>query len=64
MTSTKTTREILHRLKRRIGRDRARYVRGANDKTAWTTHRDRCFYEANVLAIAMSYIDDELRKLK
>ena len=58
------TKKVLHRIKRRLGRERARYDRWAADVTSPDPHRNRCHYEANMLSLAMGYVDDELRKLE
>lgn len=62
----KATIEVLLRLKRRIGKERARCVRLEKD---YREHKDalgleRAFGEANVLRMAMRFIDQEVEKLK
>lgn len=58
------TISVLHRLKRRYGKERARLDRFAQDTTSSREFRDRCFYEANQWSIAMSQLDEEIRKAK
>jgi hypothetical protein len=59
------TKEVLARLKRRIGRERGRARRiekaafERNDGSA----RERARGEENVLALTMGFIDEELKKL-
>lgn len=59
------TRATLHRLKRRIGRERARANR--LELIAYKNHnsvaRERAMGEANVLSLTIGFIDEELRKL-
>lgn len=58
-------RTVLHRLKRRIGKERAKSQR--LEKTFFEKKdnfgRERAMGEANVLGIAMGLIDEEIRKL-
>jgi chromosome segregation ATPase len=57
-------RASLHRLKRRVGREGARYVRIYNDKYERTgSYDERAFGEANVCETVMRFIDEELAKL-
>ena len=58
------TVKALHRLKRRLGKERARYERWAADAANGSAHKDRCWYEANMLSLAMGFVDDEIRKAK
>lgn len=59
------TKAVLHRLKRRIGKERARAEK--LEKTYFEKKdsfgRERAMGEANVLGLAMGFIDEELRKL-
>lgn len=59
------TKEVLQRLKRRIGRERARASR--LEKSAYEkkdgTGRERARGEETVLGLAMGFIDEELKKL-
>jgi hypothetical protein len=55
-------REVLLRLKRRMGRERGREVRGYNTEAASSAHKDRCWYQANIWGLAMSMLDDELQR--
>lgn len=59
------TDKVLMRLKRRIGKERARCLRLYEDckSTGNTVGVERAFGEANVLAMAMRWIDDEMKKL-
>lgn len=60
------TKKALHRLKRRMGKERARYYRFYEQHKKDKNHlaADRCFYEWNVLNLSIGFIDDELRKLQ
>jgi hypothetical protein len=60
-----STKDALLRLKRRLGRERARHDRWEQEARASgnIVHAERCFGEANVLSLAMGMVDDELRKL-
>ncbi len=55
-------RKALHRLKRRIGKERAQYER-LFDKATSNLSRERAFGEANICGLIMGFIDEELRKL-
>lgn len=63
MTKNPTV-EVLQKIKRLFGRERARLDRWSQDKTSSQQHRDRCLYEANQWNSAMSMLDDEIRKAK
>lgn len=59
------TVKVLHGLKRRIGKERAFYDRVNDEKFEQTGQRDeRATGESNVCGIIMSFIDEELTKLK
>ncbi len=60
------TREVLLRLKRRVGKERARAVRLEKDyrERKNMLGLERAFGEANVLAMTMKFIDQEVEKLK
>lgn len=59
-------KEVLERLKRRIGRERSRIRR--IEKSAYEkgdgTARERARGEENVLSLTIGFIDEELRKLR
>jgi hypothetical protein len=55
---------VLQRLNRRIGREAARCEKAGKDGSASTQFRDRCWYEANVLRMAQSFVTAEIRKAK
>jgi hypothetical protein len=59
------TREVLLRLKRRVGKERARCERlaSAYRVTKDSLGLERAFGEANVLRMVQRFIDDELKKL-
>jgi hypothetical protein len=59
------TDRVLNRLKRRIGKERARCLRLYDEykSTGNTVGLERAFGEANVLSMAMRWIDDEMKKL-
>lgn len=57
------SKEILLRLKRKFGREKARQARWANNESVVSSSRERCAYEANVWSLAMGMVDQELRKL-
>lgn len=57
------TRKVLHKLKRRFGRERARLDKLAsmgNSNPMWV---ERCRYEAAQWSAAMDLLDRELRRL-
>lgn len=57
--------EVLHRLKRRFGRERAQLDRWSNgDEGGGQQFRDRSYYEANQWSAAMGMIDDEIKKVR
>lgn len=60
------TREVLLRLKRRVGKERARCERleATYREKKDTLGLERAFGEANVLRMVQRFIDDELKKLK
>jgi hypothetical protein len=57
------TKEVLLRLKRRLGRERSRFDRFYREATN-PSMKERAYGEANVCGLAMGFIDDELSKLK
>lgn len=65
MSIHQNTKVVLHRLKRRIGKEHARAAR--LEKTFYekkdTFGRERAMGEANVLRLTMGFIDEELSKL-
>lgn len=58
------TLKVLYRLKARNGKERARYAKWAVGAASSPAHRDRCWYEANMLAMTMGFINDEIAKAK
>lgn len=64
MAEKNPTVEALNRLKRRFGRERAQLEREAADTSAPRPYRDRRYCEANQWAVAMSMLDEEIRKAK
>lgn len=64
MAEKNATVKVLHHLKRRFGRERAQLDKSAADTYASTPFRDRCAYEANQWSMAMSMLDEEIRKAK
>ena len=63
MAGSADARKALHTLKRRVGRERMRYVRMYEEKRERDgRHDERLFGEANVCGIIMGFIDEELAK--
>lgn len=64
--STIDPAEVLRRLRRRFGRERARYDKWEKEarQERRTQHADRCFYEATQWSVAMGMLDEEIRKIR
>lgn len=63
MTARNDTIAALHRLKRRIGIQRAWFDHLRRDADSTLT-KERAFGESNVCSMAMGFIDDEIRRIK
>ena len=65
---SKVALQVLYRLKRRLGKERARFLRFYTAEAAkgheHNPHRDRCWYEMNICDLAMGFVDREIHRLK
>lgn len=61
--STEAT-DVLDRLKRRLGKERAVYKKVGESAVASVLHKYECKGKAEGLHLAMALLDDEMRKMK
>ena len=63
MPKVPSTRDVLINLKRRVGKERARYDRFLREASG-PLARERAHGEATVCTVVMGMIDSEIRKLE